>query len=240
MKIYTAYILDDEPLSIRSLSKKLEDFDEIELIGESTRMDKAKAEIESNDPDILFLDIQLMEGTGFDFLNKLEFSGKVIFVTAFDEYAFRAFEINALDYLLKPVSHERLKIAIERIRRNGPARAHGNIKYQITDRILVTERSTMKFILLSSVELLEAARDYSTIRTVDGSSFLVLRSMKEWEKKLPPDHFVRINRSYIVNINNIEKITRVSSSSAHVFLKNFSGPVTLSRTYYKNTKLRYM
>lgn len=240
MKKYTAYILDDEPLAIRSLSKKLEDFPEIEIIGESTRMAKAKTDLYRLDPDILFLDIQLMEGTGFDFLNGVNYSGHVIFVTAFDEYAFRAFEINALDYLLKPVSHERLESTLKKLMVNSGENNLTNVKYSIGDRLLVTERSNMRFILISSIELIEAARDYSTIKTSEGASFLLLRSMKEWEDRLPPDHFLRIHRSYIVNINNIERITRHSTSSAKVYLKNMSEPVTLSRTYYKSARNRYM
>ena len=240
MKIFTAYILDDEPLAIRSLSKKIEDFQEIKIVGKSTRMAPAITEIKTLEPDILFLDIQLMEGTGFDFLNKVDYAGKVIFVTAFDEFAFRAFEINALDYLLKPVSNERLKIVLDKVKLHDSLKEEPGIKYQITDRILVTERANMKFILVSSIEYIEAARDYSMIKTSEGKSYLIMRSMKEWEECLPGDHFVRIHRSFIVNINNIERITKISTSSARVYLKNFSDPLTLSRTYYKNAKIRYM
>ncbi len=240
MKKYSAYIVDDEPLSIRSLRKKLEDFPEVEIIGEATRMPEAAKEIESLYPDILFLDIQLMEGSGFDLLNKIDYNGNVIFVTAYDEFAFRAFEVNALDYILKPTSHERLKIALEKVINKSGKTYDSNIKYRISDRILIVDRSKMRFILISTIEMITAARDYTTINTSDGGSYLILRSMKEWEDKLPPDHFIRIHRSYIVNINNIEKIKRTSTSSALIYLKNHTEPVSMSRTYYRNAKLKYI
>jgi len=240
MRTYTAYIVDDEPLALRTLRKKLEDFPEIEIVGESTRMPKAIKEINNLDPDILFLDIQLVEGTGFDLLNKIDYTGNVIFVTAYDEYAFRAFEVNALDYILKPTSHERLKIALEKVLNSGSRTFTSNLKYKISDRILIIDRSKMRFVLISNIKLINAARDYSTVETIDGKSFLILRSMKEWEDRLPPEHFVRIHRSYIVNINCIEKINRTSTSSALIYLEDHPEPVTLSRTYYKNAKLKYI
>jgi two-component system LytT family response regulator len=244
MKTYSAYIVDDEPLAIKTLRKKLEGFKEIQVVGESTRMAKAIFDIKANPPDILFLDIQLAEGNGFDLLNKLNYSGKVIFITAFDEYAFRAFEVNALDYLLKPISHERLKAAVNRIKdsysENFLDDFNKYIKYNYSDRILVMDRSLIRFILLESVTIIGASRDYTTIETLDGKKSLIMRSMNEWESRLPQEHFVRIHRSYIVNINHIEKIVRNSTSSAKVFLKNHPEPLALSRNYYKNVKSKYL
>lgn len=244
MKIYTAYIVDDEPLAIKSLRKKLESFDEIEIIGESTRMAKALNEIKSTSPDILFLDIQLDEGTGFDLLNKMEYKGKVMFVTAYDEFALRAFEVNALDYLLKPISLERLEEAINKLKgdHNETVIKHlnNNIKYKYTDRIFIMDKNLIRFILLESIVLINAARDYTMIETIDGRKSIMMRTMHEWEDKLPHEHFVRVHRSYIVNINHIERIVRNSTSSAKIFLKNHSEPIALSRTYYKNVREKYM
>lgn len=244
MNRFRAYIVDDEPLAIKSLKKKLEIFQEIEIVGESTKMAKAISDIKTLSPDLLFLDIQLAEGTGFDLLNKLEFKGKVIFVTAFDEYAFRAFEINALDYLLKPISQERLQTAINKVagnvERTPKKEENERIKYKYTDRILVSEKNIIRFILINSIAIIRAARDYSTIETVDGRKSLIMRSMAEWEGRLPAEHFVRIHRAHIVNINLIEKIVKRSTSTALVYIKNQPEPVILSRTYYKNIKNNYM
>ena len=244
MKSYTGYILDDEPLAIRSLRKKLEKFPEIEIIGEATRLKKALSDISEMKPEILFLDIQLTECTGFDLLNKINYTGKVIFVTAFDEYALRAFEINAVAYLLKPVSTERLASAIERVKSEEYYRTPDGLpvstKFRYSDRILVVERGQIRFILLETITVISAARDYSMIETLDGKKSIMMRSMAEWMNRLPVEHFIRIHRSYIVNINHIEKIVRNSTNTARVYIKNHNEPISLSRTYYSILKGRYL
>jgi two-component system LytT family response regulator len=244
MKSYTGYIVDDEPLAIRSLRKKLEKFPEIEIIGEATRLQKALNDISEKKPEVLFLDIQLTECTGFDLLDKLKYTGKVIFVTAFDEYAFRAFEINAVAYLLKPISNERLASAIERVKSDEYYKASEGLpvstKFRYSDRILVVERDQIRFILLEVITLISAARDYTMIETIDGKKSLMMRSMAEWMNRLPSEHFIRIHRSYIVNINHIEKIIRNSTTSARVYIKNHNEPISLSRTYYSILKERYL
>ncbi|MBE0676468.1 MAG: response regulator transcription factor [Bacteroidales bacterium] len=244
MKTYTAYIVDDELLAIRALKKELDLFPEIELMGESTRMDKAIREIGSIKPEILFLDIQLVEGTGFDLLNKLDYYGKIVFITAFDEFAFRAFEINALDYLLKPICHKRFQETIERIIAPEYAPFHNSppesVKYRYTDHVLVLERNQISFVHLEKIVMISAARDYTTIETLDGRKSLMMRSMADWVNRLPADQFIRIHRSYIVNINHIDRIIRNSTSSARVYLKNKSEPVSFSRSYYKILRDRFL
>lgn len=240
MKILTAYIVDDEPLAIRSLKQKLDEFPEIEVVGEAVLMKQAIRELVQLAPDILFLDIQLAEGTGFDLLNELNFTGKVIFVTAYDEYAFRAFELNALDYILKPVSVERLKLAIQKAKSTEDEKLNKGQKYLLSDRILVMERAAMHFILVSEIEIIIATADYTTIETTDGKKYMILRSMKEWETRLPEEHFIRIHRSYIVNFSSIVKIDRLSSASGRVHLKNHPNSVSISRTYYRNARLKYI
>lgn len=244
MKRYTSYIVDDEPLAVRLLKKKLESFPEIDLVGDSTRMAKAIKDITLLKPEILFLDIQLAEGTGFDLLNKLEYTGKVIFVTAYEEYALRAFEVNALDYLLKPISIERLQSALERFK----LRTHSNfipevsdfVRYKYSDRIMAYDKNQIRFVLLDSIIIISAARDYTTIETLEGKIILMTRTMSEWEERLPQEHFVRIHRSHIVNINLIDRILRYSTTSAKVYVRNHVEPFTLSRNYYKNLKDRYL
>ena len=244
MRSYTSYIVDDEPPSIRSLRKKLEYFPEIEIVGESSNMAKAIKEIKQFNPEILFLDIHLSEGTAFDLLNKFNYDGKVILISSYDEFAFRAFEISALDYLLKPVSSERLSLTIEKIKSADHENETGdfkeNIKYKYSDRIFVLERNQIRFILLESITMISAARDYTTIETVQGTKCLIMRSMSEWINRLPEEHFIRIHRSFIVNLNHIDKIIRNSSSSAKVYMKFHPYPVSLSRTYYNILKYRYL
>jgi len=245
MKTYSSFIVDDEPLAIKGLKKKLELFPEIEVVGEATRMAKAIKEINEFQPDILFLDIQLAEGTGFDLINKLSYAGKVIFVTAYDEYALRAFEINAIDYLLKPISFERLQSAIEKVKKKMPIslpvhEVSEKIKFKYTDRIMAYDKNQIRFVLLESIIIISAARDYTTIETLDGKVILMNRTMGEWEERLPLEHFARIHRSHIVNLNLIDKILRYATTSAKVYIRNHVEPFTLSRNYYKNLKDRYL
>lgn len=244
MRTYTSYIVDDEPLAVRLLRKKLQKFPEIEIIGEATRLQKALNDISEKRPEILFLDIQLAECTGFDLLEKIDYHGKVIFVTAFDEFALRAFEINALAYLLKPISDELLASAIERIKSDdyykSPEGLPLSTKFRYTDRLLVVERDQIRFVLLEAITVISAARDYTMIETLDGRKSIMMRSMADWMNRLPVDHFIRVHRSYIVNINHIEKITRNSTASASVYIKNQSEPISLSRTYYAILRERYL
>ena len=243
MKRYKAYILDDEPLAIKSLKKRLESHPEVEVVGEATRIGKAMEDVTALCPDILFLDIQLTEGTGFDFINNIRFSGKVVFVTAYDQYAFRAFEVNALDYLLKPVSEERMSYTLSKIKNNS-YNNHKNISevvgYSYSDRIFLVERDQIRFIPLEHITMISAARDYTFIETNDGKKNIIMRTMADWESRLPKEHFIRIHRSFIVNINHIEKIVRNSTSTAKVHLYNIKDPVSLSRTYYKNLRNCYL
>lgn len=239
MSKLTAYIVDDEPLAIQTLKKRLESFPDVECIGYAERMDKALKEILVLNPDILFLDIQLAEGTGFDLLNRLDYQGNVIFVTAFDQYAFRAFEINALDYLLKPVSVERLELALNKLLQPKEIRKPETVKLRMDDRILVMIRSYMRFVVIRTIVKITAARDYSTIYTTANQEYLILRSMNEWENRLPEEHFIRVHRSHIINIDAIDKIKKVSSSGALIYLKDEPEPITLSRSYYKAVKTRF-
>jgi two-component system LytT family response regulator len=207
-------------------------------------MQKALNDISEMKPEVLFLDIQLTECTGFDLLNKINYTGKVIFVTAFDEYALRAFEINAVAYLLKPISVERLSSAIERIKSEEYYKSSEgksvSSKFRYSDRILVVERDQIRFILLETITVISAARDYTLIETMDGKKSIMMRSMAEWMNRLPSEHFIRIHRSYIVNINHIEKIVRNSTNTARVYIKNHTEPVSLSRTYYSILKEKYL
>jgi len=239
MSELTAYLVDDEPLAIEALKKRLEAFPNIRCVGSSERMVRAVEEIDKLNPDLLFLDIQLAEGTGFDLLNRIHYSGKVIFVTAFDHYAFRAFEINALDYLLKPVSVERLQQALEKVDLPSTKSSAALGRFHYDDRILVMIRSFMRFVIIRNIIRIEAARDYSTVYTTDNQEYLVLRSMTEWENRLPEEHFIRIHRSHIVNIDSIEKIRKVSGTAALVYLKGYTEPITLSRSYYKTVREKF-
>ncbi len=240
MKTYRSLIIDDERLARVTLKDMLADYPGIEIIGEAESVAQSIPLIINLDPHLLFLDIQLTDGTGFDLLNKISYSGKVIFITAYDEFAIRAFEVNAIHYLLKPVSHKSLKEAIDRLQSAGPEKEPGNlINFKFTDRVLVNCGSLLNFIKISSIAIITASGDYSLVRTSDGKEFVDSKTMSEWEERLPENHFLRINRSTIINFDAIEK---TEQKSVHLILINVRGinkPFRISRLYYKKIRTKF-
>jgi two-component system, LytTR family, response regulator len=232
-----AIIVDDERLARVSLKKLLEPHSEIEIVGEASSCENALDLINLYKPQLVFLDIQLSGETGFDLLELIDNSIKIVFVTAYDEYAMRAFEVNAIDYLLKPVNPERLKLSIERVikRENKPESAVKN--YEYSDSIYVRLNNyASRFIKISSISFIEPIGNYSRIVTSEGKHCLVLKTLKQWQEELPDNNFVRIHRSSIVNIEHIERIEKKSNARHMAFLKNIVEPLEVSRRYAKKLK----
>lgn len=239
MRRLTALIVDDERLARLNLRKKISMFPEIEVIGEASGMETGIKAVRELTPDLLFLDVRLSDGTGFDLLNKIEFKGKVIFQTAYDEYACRAFEINALDYLLKPVTKERLKGVIDNIiNSSGENSSHKNPKFRYDDRIMIEQRKSIYFIRVENIVHIKAEREYTTLFEKGGKEYLVLKSISDWQKELPDEHFARVHRNSIVNFNYIERSER-SGNTAKIYLASEPEPIIISRGYYKLIKSRY-
>lgn len=240
MNSYSALIIDDEPLARVALRNKLEEHLEIEIIGEAGSVEDASAKIPVLQPDLLFLDIQLSDGTGFDLLNKIDFSGKIIFVTAYDEFAIRAFEINALDYLMKPVSDKRLKDAIERLSFDGRIQQpKTEAKLDYNDRLMVMLRRSVNFIKVDTIIAVCASREYSYIHTSDNNEYLTSYNITEWENRLPEHNFCRIHRSTIINFDYILKILPNSTGTADVIMQDNNKSFTISRNCFKKIKDRY-
>jgi two-component system, LytTR family, response regulator len=238
---YSAIIIDDERLARLALKKDLEKFPEITILGEATGIATAKPLIEQIKPNLIFLDIQLTDGTGFDLLNQVEYSGKVIFVTAYDKYAFRAFEVNAIDYLLKPISLKRLKSAIDKLSKNGDQDQVQStlIKLNYDDRLMVMHRNIVNFIKINSISAICASREYSYIRTTDGKEYLTSNNISQWENRLPDQNFCRIHRSTIINFDHIVKISHNISGTGEVVLQGSFQLYNISRNYFKKIKQRY-
>ena len=235
-----ALIIDDESLARFTLKTKLDEFPDIDILGEAASVKEAAEKITNLDPDLIFLDIQMKDGTGFDLLNQIEYTGKVIFVTAFDEYALRAFEINAVDYLLKPISSKRLKEAIERLS-EGDSRIHEETAHKLNynDRLMVMHKQSVHFIKIDQITSVNASREYTFIRTIDGREYLAGKTISQWEQRLPDQHFCRIHRSTIVNFDYIVKIEHHISGSAEVIIQGRPEPLFISRNYFKILKQRY-
>jgi two-component system LytT family response regulator len=232
-----AIIVDDERLARVNLKKLLEPHPEIEIVGEASSCKTAVELINIHKAQLIFLDIQLSGETGFDLLEIIDNSIKIIFVTAYDEFAIRAFEVNAIDYLLKPVNPVRLKAAIERVIKREKAQESEAKSYEYSDSIYVRLNNyTSKFIKVSSISFIEPVGNYSKIVTIEGRHCLVLKTLKQWQEELPDNNFVRIHRSSIINMEHVDRIERKSNTQHRAYLKNIPEPLEVSRRYAKKLK----
>ena len=240
MNSITSIIIDDEHLARFTLKNKLADFPNIEIIGEASCVKEAIQKINRLNPELLFLDIQLTDGSGFDLLNRIQFEGKIIFVTAYDEYALRAFEINAVDYLLKPISSKRLKSAIDRLYNKDDRDIQETfLKLNYNDQLMVMHKKSVNFIKISSITSIRASHEYSYIHTTEGKEYFTSKSIGEWENRLPDHNFCRIHRSTIINFDYIVKIDHNVTGTAEIIIQGFSEPLNISRIYFKKLKERY-
>jgi len=232
-KQFRALIVDDERLSRKELKSMLADYEQIEIVGEADDVPSAETATLELKPDVIFLDIQMPGQTGFDLLDKIDNSTRVIFVTAYDEYAIRAFEVNALDYLLKPINPDRLRASIERLElENGNSKKTEDLRtLNYDDRLFLMLNSHMKFLKLESVISISAAGDYTELLLKDGQKGLTLKSMKEWEARLPEQYFCRIHRSTIINMEYIDKMEEWFNHSFRVYCKGVEEPFVMSRRY---------
>ena len=232
-----AIIVDDERLARVNLRKLLEPYPEIEIVGEASSCQSTVDMINMFNPQLIFLDIQLSGETGFDLLEMIDNTIKIIFVTAYDEYAIRAFEVNAIDYLLKPVNPERLKAAIDKVVIKEKEQKREPRNYEYSDSIYVRLNNyASRFIKISSITFIEPIGNYSKIATIEGKHCLVLKTLKQWQEELPDNNFVRIHRSSIVNIEHVDHIEKNPDSGHLAFLKNKPEPLEVSRRYAKKLK----
>jgi len=208
-----AILIDDERLARMELRKLLAEFPEIEIIAEAANANEGIEKIESLGPDLIFLDIQMPGKTGFEMLAGLDFVPNVIFTTAYDEYALKAFEVNALDYLLKPVEPKRLADAIQKLQLQEDKEITGGSCSSILNRSLLAEDAQVFvkdgercwFIKLCDIRLFESVGNYAKVYFGNNKP-LILKSLNALEERLDEKTFFRANRKHIVNLRMIDKI----------------------------------
>ena len=235
-KTFKSIIVDDEELAREDLKAILKDFTEVEIIGEAETVEETKILIEELNPDLIFLDIQMPGKSGFDLLEELQIDSKVIFVTAYDEYAIRAFEVNARDYLLKPVNRERLAQAIERLKTDQEIEDTVQTKLDLIDNIFLMVNNHHQFVKIGSIIKITSAGNYTEIYTSSKLKGLVLKSLKDWEVRLPHNYFVRIHRNAIINLEYVDHVEEWFNYSYKVFLKEIDEPLVMSRRYASKLK----
>ncbi|HEU5164773.1 MAG TPA: response regulator [Chitinophagaceae bacterium] len=206
-----AIIIDDERLARTELRKLLQDYPEVEVVDEAANADEGINKIDSLQPDLVFLDIQMPGKTGFDMLAELERAPHVIFTTAYDEYALKAFEVNALDYLLKPIEPKRLADAMQKLHVAETKENHilpENFNQSIlteADQVFVKDGERCWFVKLSDIRLFESVGNYAKV-FFGGNKPLILKSLNALEERLDQKTFFRANRKHIVNLRMIDKI----------------------------------
>lgn len=240
----TAIIVDDEDLARSLIREYLSMHPEVELVAECTNGFEAVKAVTEKKPDLMFLDIQMPKLNGFEVIELLDDAPTVIFVTAFDQFAVKAFEVHAVDYLLKPFGKERfdeaLRHALQRIRSHEPA----NVKIvadeakqpsgQPQERILIKEGSKVLVIPADKIDYIEAQDDYISVRS-EGRSHLKMQRLASLETSLDNRRFVRIHRSFILNIDRLAKIELYAKDSRTVILKDGT-QLPVSRTGYDKLK----
>jgi two-component system LytT family response regulator len=211
MKKIKTIIVDDERTARDEVKRLLDNYADFEIIGEAKNTDDAKLLIELKQPDLLFLDIQMPEKSGFDLLESLDRVPQVIFITAFDQYAVKAFEVSAIDYLMKPVREERFAKAIEQVRVKA---ANTTAESQI----FVKDRQQYHFISWNKVYLIESMDNYARLY-FDNKKVFLKSSLNQLENKLDEAVFLRINRAQIINRHFIDKISVVPGGKMTISLK---------------------
>ncbi len=238
MKTHTALIVDDERIARTELAYLLREHREIQVIGQAATLDDAVQVIARDHPDLIFLDVQLQGTTGFDLYERITMEAHVIFVTAFDEYALRAFEVNALDYLTKPVHPQRLRSAIERYLAQVEAKPV-TMELSLSDSILLTIDRVPRFIKLANLECILAEGDYTQVICNGRPIGLVLKSLKEWELLLPAKYFCRIQRSVIINCEQVVRFEQCASGGLEVHMRNLDESLTMSRRCARQFRSRF-
>jgi two-component system LytT family response regulator len=200
-----ALIIDDERLARAEVRRLLDDFNWVKVVGEAENAEQALALIQSQQPDLLFLDVQMPGKTGFELIEEIRGEmPRIIFTTAYDEFALRAFEVNALDYLMKPITPDRFAAALSRVREE-PLAPEDQSPLRSSDQVFVRDGERCWFIPVSRIRLLESEGNYTRVR-FENQSPLIYRSLSTLEQRLPADDFFRINRQQVVNLHFIERI----------------------------------
>jgi two-component system LytT family response regulator len=227
-----ALLIDDEPLAREEMQRLLAAHPEVAIAGEAEDVPAARTQLAAGGYDLVFLDIDLGRGNGFDLVPHVAPAARIIFVTAHNQFALRAFDVNALDYLLKPVSPVRLA---EALRRLGPVATsasestdHPLGTLAANDRVFLKNDRGARFVPLADLAAVISCDNYSEVFVADGSHFLVRRSLKTWEAALPANIFVRVHRQSLVNLAHLERIDDPDGDTPTLRLRGVKQPIACS------------
>lgn len=227
-----ALLIDDERNARRDLRALLAGHPEIEIAGEADTVDAARTLLRTAAYDLVFLDVQLLGGTGFDLMPDIAAHARTIFVSAFDQFALRAFEVNALDYLQKPVRTARLAETLRRLAALAPqTEAAASTSALLLDDIVQvkTGPGTARFVRVGDIVLVTSQDNYSELNLVSSERLLVRQTLSSWEDRLPASHFLRIHRTAIVNLTFVEGYRHEDNEVSLVRVQHLREPVRARR-----------
>lgn len=232
-------IIDDEPLARMMVKEYLQGYPEVEVVEECNDGFEGLKAIQNHQPELIFLDIQMPKINGFEMLELIDEPPQVIFTTAFEEYAIKAFEIHAADYLLKPFSKDRFDKAMQKLQLQQQNVSQAVVETALetpvqSNRIVVKDNGKIKIIPVGRVHYLEAADDYVKIHTADGV-FLKKKTMQYFEDSMQPFEFVRTHRSYIINAQLITRIDPYEKDS-HIVVLTTGDKLPVSKAGYSKLK----
>jgi two-component system, LytTR family, response regulator len=231
-------IIDDERTARADLRARLEAHPEVTIVGEAALLDEATALLRRGGYDLVFLDIQLLGGNGFDLVPDVAPEARIIFVTAYDQFALRAFEVNALDYLRKPVRVARLAEALRRGAGPQPA-AVPPTPLRVDDIVQVkTGPGAARFLRLADIVLITSQDNYTELTLASGQRLLVRLTLAAWEARLPATHFMRVHRRTIISLTRIEGYAHVDEEIVLLHLAGLRHPVRGRRRYWSELVAR--
>lgn len=244
MKEIIKAILVDDVESMRLVLKKLlASFDKIEIVGEASQFEDAQDLIKEHRPDLLFLDIDLNGLTSIDLLSRLDYSPMIIFITSHSDFAIKAFELNAVDYLLKPISLDRLTQAIEKVTNKWEETdlppGESAARFGPDHIVLLSFDGKLSFIRINEINYIEAFGNYTKVCLVDGRVSVTYNSIKNWDSRLPDDIFIQIHRSTIINLLNVVRIEKWANDTGRLYMLGVDKPFEISRNYFFQIKKKY-
>jgi len=217
-----ALIIDDERLARKELINLLKEYAEIDIIGEAENVEQAKQKIDALQPDVLFLDVEMPEKTGFELINEIDTNAQIVFVTAYQDHAIAAFDVNAFDYLTKPVLPERLSETIKNLindKKELSTLISNRKTLQLEDNVFIKDGEKCWFIKLKDIVLFESEGNYVRIVFKEFKP-LVLMSLNNLEGRLSSEHFFRANRKFIINLETISHIENWFNGGLKITLFN--------------------
>ncbi len=228
-------LVEDSDIYRKVLSELLSKVEDIDVIGQASDFLEAQKLLTETIPDLLLLDVEIGEVTSFELLPFVDASTRVVFITSHPEYAVKAFEVNALDYIVKPVTENRLRESINRLFSVATPNGSRTQKMDSSQQIMVNKDSQIFMVPLNEISHITALGNYVKIHTSEAKQFVKYGTVKSWIDKLPSD-FIQIHRSTLINLKQVERFEKWTNETGKAYMKNLAEPLDISRGFFQKIK----